>query len=184
MCYNFVMKQRFLILTAIFLIFTLFFPLSAEEEQHSESEISLSRPPFRPPRMPRERFMNYNGRKIPRSSEEFSVIGIKTSEVLDHIVLSVYFNAPVDTNSVLPDNIFVNEKKISPFTEFLFNKNHKMLRFTIKKELLEMQKDNFSLKILNLRSFDGRPMKILQLPELKTEEFYKKSESEESCQKS
>ena len=178
------MKRRNLILSTIFLFLAAFAPLSGEESHHEESIKTFPRPPFPPPRHPGNRFMNYNGRKMLQGTGEFSVTGVKSSDLHDFIVLSVYFSDPVDTNSVFASNIFVNEKQIPMFTEFLFNKNHRMLRFSIRKEMIGLENDSFSLKIIDLRSFDGRPMTIFELPTLKTEEFFKKSESEETCLKS
>ena len=120
-------------------------------------------------------------RKMPPRSENFSVIGLKIDESDDFFTISLYFNDAVNANSIKAEHIFINNLPISPETEFLFNKNRHMSRFTVsKKETLS----DFSIRITNLCSFDGKIMNPIELNNLETKTFYKFSREKHEWQKS
>ena len=162
------MKKTILFFMLMFLFFGEFFPVSAQPR----------------PRRPMmqgapDRGMNFNGRKLPNRNENFSVIGLKIEESGEFLKISIFFNEPVDSNSVEARHIFIDEKPLPPQTEFLFSKNRHMTRFTVPK-----QTDDFSLKITDLRSFDGKLINPTEIKNLEANSFCKYSRETCAWQKS
>lgn len=113
---------------------------------------------------------------MPKKHGEFCVNGVKTVQIQDFVIISVYFNDVIDTNSVFAKNICVNYKPLPPFTEFLFSKNHRMMRFSLPKNENSSENEVISLKITDFRSFDGRTLKDFEIKGLKIGEFYKRKD--------
>ncbi len=139
-------RKRFHFFILIFLFFAML-SVSAQSEVHL--------PPIRPSARNGD-MLNYNGRHMQRRNGIFVVIGVKVEEFGDKMAVSVYFNDAIDTISVSGEKILVNEVPLPPDTEFLFNKNRRMMRFQIEKSTTEAKP--FSLKINSLKSFDGRKL--------------------------
>ena len=175
-------KCKKLFLFIIFLFFGGFSLFASETEEFAARHRQVPPPPqqFEPHHFPNGE-MNYGGRKMKRRQFPFFVIGIKNEKAGDDFSFSVYFNDMIDTNSVLAQNIFVNEKPLLPNTEFLFNKNRRMLRFSIKKDFAGTER--FSLRIKDIRSFDGRIIFPAELPQIEADSFFKYIPTENAWQK-
>ena len=141
----------------------------------SAQTVSRKQPPQRPAP---NRTMNFNGRKMPRREGNFSAIGIKVDETEDFFTVSIFFNDALDSNSVEAHHIFINETPLPPKTEFLFNKNRHMLRFTTQKA-----DGNFTLKLSEIRSCDGKEMRPTEVSGLEGKSFFKFSPKEQKWQK-
>lgn len=100
------------------------------------------------------------------------MIGVKVDEEGDFVTLSVFFNCPLDTDSIEERYIFVNGRSLPPFTEFLFNKNRSMMRFSVRNDFIS-NKEDFSLKITEARSFGGRKIADFEAENLKSGDFVK-----------
>lgn len=165
------MRKKIFLLIQIFLFFGLTFPfkIAAQDFQHEAMEHKNFPPPHGP--------MNYNGRKMPPHKGFFSAIGVKVDEKAGFLVLSVYFNDVIDTNSINPWQIFIDEAPLPPETEFLFNKNRHMMRFEI------TGRENFTLKITGAKSFDGKMMRPTEIKNLSANTFVKYGRTEQKWQK-
>ncbi len=131
------------------------------------------------PRPPAPPGMNFNGHRMPPRSEFFSVIGLKIEESGDFLIISIFFNDSVDSNSVGPEHIFINDEPLPPQTEFLFNRSRNMTRFSVPR-----MDESFSLMFVELRSFDGKIMNPTKISGLEANSFRKFSWEERTWQKS
>ena len=157
------MKKTVLLFMQIFLLFVaVAFPLSAQ---------TRPRPPFMPG-------MNFNGRKMPPRSENFSVIGLKVKDTDYFLTISIFFNDAVDSNSVKAKHIMINGMPVREETEFLFSRNRHMVRFSI-----PMMREPFSLTLTNIHSFDGRIINPTEIPGLEPNSFCKFSRQERTWQR-
>lgn len=123
--------------------------------------------------------MHFNGRRMQRQNMIFALIGLKIEDKGLFCTLSLYFNAPVDSNSLEPDFIFIDGQPLPGETEFLFNKNRHMVRFDLKK-----REKPFTLKITKIASFDRRIMADTEFQELQPSSILKYSREERKWQKS
>lgn len=164
----YLMKKTILFFMQIFLIFSAgTFFLNAQP---------MMQPRHHPPAPPG---MNFNGHRMPPRSENFSVIGLKIEERGELFTLSIFFNAPLDSNSVEAKNILINGNPLHEGTEFLFNRSRHMTRFSIPK-----MPEDFSLTLMNLRSFDGKIMNSTEISSLEANSFCKFSREAHTWQKS
>ena len=162
---------------AVFIILSLFLAgaLPFFSSAH-ENDLPYGKPP-RP--FPRENPLHYNGKNMPRREGIFAAIGVKTEPLPDALVaVSVYFNDAVDTNSIQGREIFIDDKFLPPTTEFLFSKSRRMMRFVVRPSA-----ETFSLRILRAASFDGRPMRPLDLAGVSAGTFFKITREERKWQK-
>ena len=187
----FSMKKNFLFFIPVFLFFSLAPAFSDESENILASR--LENESCFPQRLPPKRnTMNFNGRKMQRHEGLFSVIGVKTEDFGELLSISIFFNAPVDSNSIHPQGFLISGKPLPPDTEFLFNKPRNKIRFEVKKSLLFLdsegtendstQKKSFSLKILFAVSFDGKMIQQTEIPNLEANTFYKFHKGEQKWQ--
>ena len=167
----------------LFLI-SVFFCAFAEEgeldfpQKHDETHRFMPLPP------PKRDIMNLNGRKMLRHDGKFSVTGVKLEKIPDRYVFSIYFNEPLDTRSVHSQRILINEFPLPPDTDFLFNKPRSMLRFSIKNPVLQTEKPSlFSIRILEVRSFDGKILQPTEIKNIQADSFYKQSRGEQKWMK-
>ena len=171
-------KKRFHFSILIFL-FSALLSLSAQNE--------VRLPPRKPLNRPGD-MMNLNGRQMQRRSGIFAVIGVKVEEFGDELAVSVYFSDALDTNSVNAKKILVNGANLPQDSEFLFNKNRRMLRLQIEKSLAGEKP--FSLTISSLKSFDGRKLITFEEDNLEAGAFPKypikagDGRKEQKCQES
>lgn len=93
-------------------------------------------------------------------------------------MVSLYFNDVLDTNSFVPRCILIDGLPLGADTEFLFNKNRRMVRFAAP------EAEVFTLTAENIRSFDGRVLKIMQIESLERGAFYKYSREKRTWKKS
>ena len=171
-------KNRF---CAVLFLFFLLVP-SIVFAQVSDGEQPISRK--MPPRPPRKDFRG-NGRRLPKTDGVFSVIGVKIEEKDNLLVLSLYFNDVIDTNSVLARHILLNDAPIPVETEFLFNKARRMLRFSIPSAMVQRDTDGiFSLKLMYAKSFSGKTMRQTEITPIASGAFFKYSRKEGTWQKS
>ena len=127
------------------------------------------------------RTVNYNGRKLSPKSGNFSVIGVKTeADEGDFLLISVYLNDMIDTDSVQNRRIFVDGTPLPAVTQFQFSKNRRQVQFKIKRQT----KEEFSLRFVQFKSFDGRVIRQTQLSGLSSGTFFKFSRETREWQKS
>lgn len=119
-----------------------------------------------------------NGQRIPMHPN-FALIGIKSELNGDLLTFSLYFNDVVDTNSFRSDCVFIGGLPLAHHTEFFFNKNRHMARFSVPKA-----GDVFSLSVRGMHSFDGRAMKPVELSDFEINTFFKYSREKHEWQKS
>ena len=124
--------------------------------------------------------MNYSGRKMPRNKDFFSIIGVKLDGAGDFLVFSIYFNDALDASSIHSRQIFIDDVQLPPQTEFLFSRNRRMMRFEIKKIGLN---ENFALKIMGAKSFDGKILRATEIKSLTMNSFFKYNRMEKQWQK-
>ncbi|MBQ9280759.1 MAG: hypothetical protein IJ207_00985 [Treponema sp.] len=161
------MKKRILLFMVIFLFSAEFYSLHAQSRARRQA--MLENEGERNPIVP----------KVPLKAEIFSIIGLKIEEAGDFFTISIYFNAAVDTNSLRAEHIFINERRLPSETEFLFNKNRHMARFTMPKT-----EGEFFIRITNLRSSGGKIMNPTEIKNLEPNSFYKYSRGKNKWQKS
>jgi len=163
LCYTQLMKSRKFKLILLFL-FTMAF-LAAQ--MHG------------PRALPHGRGMGMNPGRRPIFPENISLIGVKVEDSGKDLTLSLYFNGPVDGNSFNGPDIFIKDNPLSEETEFLFNKNRHMARFSI-----PPQEGEFSLRLTKISSFDRKPLPPVELKNLEANTFLKYSREEQSWEKS
>lgn len=100
------------------------------------------------------------------NNEKFALIGVKIENSEDSFIISLYFNYAIDSESVTSRNILIDDEPVSVNTKFVFNKNRRMVRFNIEKK-----SEEFSLRIKNISSLDGRLMHQIEWDNLNTAIF-------------
>ncbi|MCR4822468.1 MAG: hypothetical protein K5873_06300 [Treponema sp.] len=127
----------------------------------------------------RGRGMGENQERFFPRSENFSLIGVKCEDSGKDFTISLYFNGPVDANSLANESIFIQDLPLPEESEFLFNKNRFMARFTIPR-----QEGEFSIRLMNISSFNRNPMPTIELKNLEANTFLKFSREEHKWEKS
>ncbi len=159
-------KKKYFIFLA-FLIISFF--INAANIFAQNYNDSMPAIPENRPMMPHrhDEIMNINGRHMRRHGLFFDIIGLKISDAEDELSVSVYFNDSVDADSVSSDKILIDDDLISPKTDFLFSKTRRMLRFNI------ARRNNFSIKMNSIKSFDGRLIPPFEEKNLNSGDFVK-----------
>lgn len=180
-------RIRFYMLVSFLLVGVHFF-LAAQFDAPPEF---VNRPKMVPP-FPHRNEMNFNGRHMPRGEGIFSIVGVKVEPVKeDMLLITLYFSDDVDAESVQFDRVLVNDRPVPPFTSFMFSKTRRRVRFAIKNPSLYREADSlvpmdgsFSLRLIDVCAFDGRPLRNFELHGLCAGDFQKYSRETKSWQKS
>ena len=111
--------------------------------------------------------MNYNGRKLSKKKNKFSVIGIKVDEKNTEgaITFTIYFNDVIDTSSLGGEDVLIDNHPLQDDVTFLFNKNRTVMQFSISAKEYKSG-ENFSVQIRNIESYDGRILQTFEIDSL------------------
>ncbi len=126
-------------------------PLSPPSEQGSSSEKSS-------PVSDQEIFY-YRGSRVVAAEENFTVQSIKSEKTSGkEINVEITFNQDVNPLTFNENSILIDGQALPAATKFAFNKKGDTMRVSV-----PLQKDNFSLKIQNIESYDGTIIEPIEM---------------------
>lgn len=114
------------------------------------------------------------------SPSAFSVIGVKSQISQSNkelLVITVYLNESIDTESVAEKNIFINDTPLSS-AKILFSKRGRSFSF-----LIHNSKKDFTIRLGSIKNSEGQQTKPIQLHEFSENTFWKFSREANKWQK-
>ena len=106
-----------------------------------------------------DNIIHYRGNRIYIENIELKVAQTKCERLdNDNVCLEIFFNQSINPRSVGHDSLTVNAQSLPEGTRFSFNKKGDTIKIVFAEK-----SDSFTLKVLNVLSFNGRPMEPVEL---------------------
>lgn len=104
-------------------------------------------------------FINYRGNRTLIPNDAFLLEEIRTERVDSlNVTLEISFNQSINPRSLSCSSIKINGETLSDKTAFAFNKKGDTVKLTI-----PVQKNNFTLEITDVQSFDGTVLAPIEI---------------------